>query len=164
MYPGLPSRLEREIKQLYLARVLKGNTEKLSVRWEGVWSGWSSMTELEGIASLDNLLGGPGCVGGALCTERKPVPLCTKASLCMEGVSHLVLKALCHTWYYVTLGTQISMSHLETSTKSSLIPLSTKSMESLVLKTQCMERKLLYLYEKPSSENSMYGEKASVFV
>ena len=37
-------------------------------------------------------------------------------------------------------------------------------MKSLVLKTQCMEGKLLYLYEKPSSENSMYGEKASVFV
>ena len=33
MYPGLPSRLEREIKQLYLARVLKGDTAKLSVRW-----------------------------------------------------------------------------------------------------------------------------------
>ncbi len=32
MYPGLPSRLEREIKQLYLERVLKGNTAKLSVR------------------------------------------------------------------------------------------------------------------------------------
>ncbi len=31
MYPGLPSRLEREIKQLYLERVLKGNTAKLSV-------------------------------------------------------------------------------------------------------------------------------------
>lgn len=31
MYPGLPSRLEREIKQLYLARVLKGDTSKLSV-------------------------------------------------------------------------------------------------------------------------------------
>lgn len=30
MYPGLPSRLEREIKQLYLERVLRGNTEKLS--------------------------------------------------------------------------------------------------------------------------------------
>jgi len=29
MYPGLPSRLEREIKQLYLERVLKGDTEKL---------------------------------------------------------------------------------------------------------------------------------------
>lgn len=33
MYPGLPSRLEREIKQLYLARVLKGDTAKLSVCW-----------------------------------------------------------------------------------------------------------------------------------
>jgi actin-related protein 2 len=32
MYPGLPSRLEREITQLYLERVLKGETEKLSVR------------------------------------------------------------------------------------------------------------------------------------
>lgn len=30
MYPGLPSRLEREVKQLYLERVLKGNTEALS--------------------------------------------------------------------------------------------------------------------------------------
>lgn len=31
MYPGLPSRLEREIKQLYLERVLRGDTEKLAV-------------------------------------------------------------------------------------------------------------------------------------
>lgn len=31
MYPGLPSRLEREIKQLYLERVLKNDTKKLSV-------------------------------------------------------------------------------------------------------------------------------------
>jgi len=30
MYPGLPSRLEREIKQLYLERVLKGDTSALS--------------------------------------------------------------------------------------------------------------------------------------
>lgn len=30
MYPGLPSRLERELKQLYLERVLKGHREKLS--------------------------------------------------------------------------------------------------------------------------------------
>lgn len=29
MYPGLPSRLEREIKQLYLERVLKNDTERL---------------------------------------------------------------------------------------------------------------------------------------
>lgn len=31
MYPGLPSRLEREIKQLYLERTLKGDVSKLSV-------------------------------------------------------------------------------------------------------------------------------------
>lgn len=30
MYPGLPSRLEREIKQLYLERVLKNDTDKLN--------------------------------------------------------------------------------------------------------------------------------------
>jgi len=30
MYPGLPSRLEREVKQLYLQHVLKGDPEKLS--------------------------------------------------------------------------------------------------------------------------------------
>jgi len=30
MYPGLPSRLERELKQLYLERVLKGSREKLN--------------------------------------------------------------------------------------------------------------------------------------
>ncbi|WKY08999.1 hypothetical protein Q1695_001843 [Nippostrongylus brasiliensis] len=37
MYPGLPSRLEKEMKQLYLDRVLKGNTElfqKFKVRIE----------------------------------------------------------------------------------------------------------------------------------
>lgn len=31
MYPGLPSRLEREIKQLYLQKVLKNDTSKLNV-------------------------------------------------------------------------------------------------------------------------------------
>lgn len=30
MYPGLPSRLEREIKQLYIERVLKNDVEKLN--------------------------------------------------------------------------------------------------------------------------------------
>jgi actin-related protein 2 len=36
MYPGLPSRLEREIKQLYLERVLRGDTDKLSVSLQKV--------------------------------------------------------------------------------------------------------------------------------
>lgn len=31
MYPGLPSRLEKEMKQLYLTRVLNNNPERLSV-------------------------------------------------------------------------------------------------------------------------------------
>lgn len=35
MYPGLPSRLEREIKQLYLERVLKNDNDKLSVSMRG---------------------------------------------------------------------------------------------------------------------------------
>jgi actin-related protein 2 len=30
MYPGLPSRLERELKQLYLERILKGDEKALS--------------------------------------------------------------------------------------------------------------------------------------
>lgn len=32
MYPGLPSRLEKEMKQLYLTRVLGGNPERLNAR------------------------------------------------------------------------------------------------------------------------------------
>lgn len=32
MYPGLPSRLEKEMKQLYLSKVLHGDPERLSVR------------------------------------------------------------------------------------------------------------------------------------
>ena len=31
MYPGFASRLEREITQLYLERVLKGDTQRLAV-------------------------------------------------------------------------------------------------------------------------------------
>lgn len=31
MYPGLPSRLEREIRQLYLERVIKNDVDKLAV-------------------------------------------------------------------------------------------------------------------------------------
>lgn len=31
MYPGLPSRLEKEMKQLYLSKVLGGDPERLSV-------------------------------------------------------------------------------------------------------------------------------------
>lgn len=32
MYPGLPSRLEKEMKQLYLTRVLAGDPTRLNVR------------------------------------------------------------------------------------------------------------------------------------
>ncbi len=39
MYPGLPSRLERELKQLYLERVLKGDVDKLSVSFERTQGG-----------------------------------------------------------------------------------------------------------------------------
>ena len=31
MYPGLPSRMEREIKQLYLENILKGDASRLQV-------------------------------------------------------------------------------------------------------------------------------------
>lgn len=42
MYPGLPSRLERELKQLYLERVLKGDVDKLSVS-TSVWKNKNDM-------------------------------------------------------------------------------------------------------------------------
>ena len=32
MYPGLPSRLEKEMKQLYLTQVLNGDPSRLNVR------------------------------------------------------------------------------------------------------------------------------------
>jgi actin-related protein 2 len=32
MYPGFPSRLEKEMKQLYLTRVLGGDGSRLKVR------------------------------------------------------------------------------------------------------------------------------------
>ena len=32
MYPGLPSRLEKELKQLYLTRILHGDPARLNVR------------------------------------------------------------------------------------------------------------------------------------
>lgn len=35
MYPGLPSRLEKEIKQLWLTKVLHGNPERLNVSFGG---------------------------------------------------------------------------------------------------------------------------------
>ena len=31
MFPGLPSRMEKEMKQLYLQRVLKGDTSRMDV-------------------------------------------------------------------------------------------------------------------------------------
>lgn len=33
MYPGLPSRLEKDVTDLYLERVLKGDTSRLSVKF-----------------------------------------------------------------------------------------------------------------------------------
>jgi len=33
MYPGLPSRLEKEIKQLHLTRLLNGDPTRLNVRY-----------------------------------------------------------------------------------------------------------------------------------
>lgn len=44
MYPGLPSRLEKEMKQLYLTRVLGGNAERLKVRIARCASTWKKLT------------------------------------------------------------------------------------------------------------------------
>ncbi|KAJ3338737.1 Arp2/3 complex subunit, actin nucleation center [Gonapodya sp. JEL0774] len=86
MYPGLPSRLEKEIKQLYLQKVLKGDTSRLGKfkikvedpprRKHMVFLGgavlgdimkdkasfWISKQEWEeqGVRMVDQKLGGPG--------------------------------------------------------------------------------------------------------
>ncbi|KXS10095.1 Actin/actin-like protein [Gonapodya prolifera JEL478] len=86
MYPGLPSRLEKEIKQLYLAKVLRGDTSRLGKfkikvedpprRKHMVFLGgavlgdimkdkasfWISKEEWEehGVKMVDQKLGGPG--------------------------------------------------------------------------------------------------------
>lgn len=41
MYPGLPSRLEREIKQLYLERVLKNDTSNIAVSITLIKDSWN---------------------------------------------------------------------------------------------------------------------------
>ena len=46
MFPGLPSRLEREVKQLYLVRTLKGDTRKFSV--STIYLGWMDGWRMDG--------------------------------------------------------------------------------------------------------------------
>jgi actin-related protein len=43
MYPGLPSRLEKELKQLWLTRILGGNPERLNVGYTSS-PGWTLLT------------------------------------------------------------------------------------------------------------------------
>ena len=47
MYPGLPSRMEKELKQLWLTRVLGGNPERLSVSNSCFKLNRSSLTDLQ---------------------------------------------------------------------------------------------------------------------
>lgn len=44
MYPGLPSRLEKEMKQLYLTRVLNGDPSRLNVS-HSISSSHQNMTD-----------------------------------------------------------------------------------------------------------------------
>lgn len=84
MYPGLPSRLERELKQLYLERVLKGDVEKLSVGMGRLLHprGSEAFPEspLEGTkwSEMREAAGGPPCSLQNLCPSSSPLPL-----LCM---------------------------------------------------------------------------------
>lgn len=61
MYPGLPSRLEKEMKQLYLSKVLNGNPERLKVRL--IWPL---------VIPRANLLADPPCARP--CLLRNPAP------------------------------------------------------------------------------------------
>jgi len=47
MYPGLPSRLEKEIKQLWLTKVLGGNPERLSVSDIPTWHEMPTLTNIQ---------------------------------------------------------------------------------------------------------------------
>jgi len=52
MYPGLPSRLEKEMKQLYLTRILNGDPTRLNVGLpsflaQGVTNGNETFTEIQ---------------------------------------------------------------------------------------------------------------------
>ena len=60
MYPGFASRLEREITQLYLERVLKGDTQRLSVSslYQTKNSCINNATVLHANLSITNTLGG----------------------------------------------------------------------------------------------------------
>lgn len=80
MYPGLPSRLERELKQLYLERVLKGDVDKLSVSRN---TSPGSLTDTRLSLYLSHLHAGPGRlpswdieVVAKRWSELNPAPAC----------------------------------------------------------------------------------------
>jgi len=56
MYPGLPSRLEKEMKQLYLVGVLGGDGSRLNVRSRSLLASWTSLCSVIPTSSLIRIL------------------------------------------------------------------------------------------------------------
>jgi actin-related protein 2 len=68
MYPGLPSRLEKELKQLWLTRVLGGNPERLNVGLaSGEWDGADARCRSSRSGLRIRRGGGTWCSWGARC-------------------------------------------------------------------------------------------------
>lgn len=73
MYPGLPSRLEKELKQLWLTRVLKGDPERLSVRTSSLFAlistdGYTEIQSQDRGSSSETAYGFPWwCSAGEYC-------------------------------------------------------------------------------------------------
>lgn len=78
MYPGLPSRLEKELKQLWLTRVLGGNPERLNVCLQGLIG--------ESYFVANNSLEIQGSHRGPPSTEAHGLPGWCRA--CQPGTSH----------------------------------------------------------------------------
>uniref|UniRef100_A0A8C7Q6D3 Zgc:101810 n=1 Tax=Oncorhynchus mykiss TaxID=8022 RepID=A0A8C7Q6D3_ONCMY len=116
MYPGLPSRLEREIKQLYLEKVLQGDTEKLSVsththarKRTHVWTHTHTRTHMYGHTHMQ---------GNAHMHAHAHTHVWTRTHIHthsththMQGNAHMHAHAHTHVWTHTHIHTHITHTH-----------------------------------------------------
>ena len=87
MYPGLPSRMEKEIKQLWLTKVLAGNPERLNVGFKEVRDGDKIANLLAEIQSQDRRPAPAATHGvfGRSCTrEYCKLPFASRRKRCIS--------------------------------------------------------------------------------
>ena len=88
MYPGLPSRLEKEIKQLWLTKVLQGNPERLNVSvFTQIVISWEANldcnTEIQGTDRRSSKEAAYGFLGrSSTCKYRKSANIILDSSQC----------------------------------------------------------------------------------